>query len=264
MQPMGGPPMGAVGIPRQPIRQGTSHVVPVVVSAGLAVGVFCGLLFGLGTGKQAPAEPSRGSSVKRTDDSFVPDVPDSVATNPASTPQLVRRVGSSTGSAGAAAAGSGSNAGSAAGPGAGSSAVPEVASSKLTIEIEPDGAAPNAKIFVDDKPLTTGTTAEISFEPGVMEKTVKVVVQVPGYADKKRDVLVKSGEVTSLSIELTKVGRPTPSGGVGTTGGDGGSGGSGGSKSNSGTGGKSNGTGGGKSGKSGKSGKGGKSGLIDI
>jgi hypothetical protein len=54
-------PMGA----RRPIRRGTSKAVPVVVSAGLAVGVFCGLLFGLGTGKDdAIAAPSKGNNVK--------------------------------------------------------------------------------------------------------------------------------------------------------------------------------------------------------
>ena len=44
-QPMPGqPPRAAV------VRRGTSRAVPVVVSMGLAIGVFCGLLFGLSTG----------------------------------------------------------------------------------------------------------------------------------------------------------------------------------------------------------------------
>jgi len=49
--PMGGPPMAGM---RQ-MKRGTSKAIPVVVSAGLAVGVFCGLLFGVGTGKSNAA-----------------------------------------------------------------------------------------------------------------------------------------------------------------------------------------------------------------
>src|SRR5687768_3934095 len=68
--PMGGPPMG--GPPQmqpppraQVVRKGTSKAVPIVVSAGLAIGTFCGLLFGLGTGAEdAIAEPSKGDNVK--------------------------------------------------------------------------------------------------------------------------------------------------------------------------------------------------------
>src|ERR1043165_9167347 len=89
-QNMGGPPMGQGGMghmghpghmgqmgqmgPRPPMRQGTSKVVPVVVSAGLAVGVFCGLLFGVGTGKHSEAAPEKASNnAKRPDDAFTPE-----------------------------------------------------------------------------------------------------------------------------------------------------------------------------------------------
>ena len=49
----------------RPMRRGTSKAMPVVVSAGLAVGVFCGLLFGVGTGKSSAAPgPSKGNNVK--------------------------------------------------------------------------------------------------------------------------------------------------------------------------------------------------------
>src|SRR5690606_35233546 len=72
--PMGGPPMGAQPMPR-PIRRGTSKAVPIVVSAGLAVGVFCGLLFGVGTGKEeAAAAPAAGNNVKaQSDDEPAPE-----------------------------------------------------------------------------------------------------------------------------------------------------------------------------------------------
>ena len=84
--PMGAPPMGpGMGpggpgmMPRPPQRQGTSRMVPVVVSAGLAVGVFCGLLFGLGTGKSAAAPPEKATNgVRRNDDTPT----ESVSNNP--------------------------------------------------------------------------------------------------------------------------------------------------------------------------------------
>ena len=64
--PMGGPPTGGppTGQGMRPMRRGTSKAIPVVVSAGLAVGVFCGLLFGVGTGKSSAAPgPSKGNNV---------------------------------------------------------------------------------------------------------------------------------------------------------------------------------------------------------
>src|SRR2546423_6128527 len=61
-------PVAAQPSPSRPARQGTSKAVPVVVSAGLAVGVFCGLLFGLGTGKAKASAPSSGSNIKKDDD----------------------------------------------------------------------------------------------------------------------------------------------------------------------------------------------------
>src|SRR6478672_13950743 len=65
--PMGGGPQmgGAAPMPR-PVRRGTSKAVPVVVSAVLAVGVFCVLLFGVGTGKAKAAEAApSGDNVKK-------------------------------------------------------------------------------------------------------------------------------------------------------------------------------------------------------
>src|SRR5262245_15092333 len=64
--PMGGPPMG--GPPRgmqPPMRRGTSKAVPLVVSAGLAVGVFCGLLFGVG--KKSAVAASKSNEAKAGD-----------------------------------------------------------------------------------------------------------------------------------------------------------------------------------------------------
>src|SRR6478752_957342 len=62
-------PMGGAAPMQKPVRRGTSKAVPVVVSAGLAVGVFCGLLFGVGTGKAKAAEAApAGNNVKKDSD----------------------------------------------------------------------------------------------------------------------------------------------------------------------------------------------------
>src|SRR5690349_14216371 len=55
--PMGGPPMNGPQTGMRPPRRGTSKAVPIVVSAGLAVGVFFGLLFGVGKKSEAVAAP---------------------------------------------------------------------------------------------------------------------------------------------------------------------------------------------------------------
>src|ERR1051325_4886822 len=93
MQPMGGGPMGPMGM-RPQVRQGTSHVVPVVVSAGLAVGVFCGLLFGLGTKHEA--EPARGTNgAKQSEESQIQTAAVSTGSKPATgTPGTTPATGS--------------------------------------------------------------------------------------------------------------------------------------------------------------------------
>jgi hypothetical protein len=179
------PPMGM----RPPMRQGTSHVVPVVVAAGLAVGVFCGLLFGLGTKHEAaPARATNGA--KQSEESQVQTA--AVTTGTAKAPVTTPAAGSA-----APAAGSAAPAGSAA-----AAVAAPARPGKLTIEIKPDSAAASAKVFIDGRRLTTGTSAEIAFDPGTKERTVKVVVQAAGYQEEQRDETVKSEEATSLSIPL--------------------------------------------------------------
>jgi hypothetical protein len=289
MQPMGGPPMGPMGgmPPRQPMRQGTSRLVPVVVSAGLAVGVFCGLLFGLGTGKRnASAETQVSRGGKHVDDSTAAPVD----FNAQISDQRAPKAGSRTGSAVAAnpGSGSGSSAGSAGSAAAGSaagsnadSAEPTIKTSKLVVEIKPDTVAQVAKIFVDGK-FTTSPTVEVSLDPGTTKKKVKVLVKAVGYKDVEQEIEVE-GESTTLKLELIRSGRSSNAtagaegGGTGRTGGNTatggnaggntGTGGTGGTAGTSGTGGSTGAGGtGGKSG-SGKSsgkGKGKGSGLIDI
>lgn len=212
MQPMGGAPMGHMAM-RPPARQGTSHVVPVVVSAGLAVGVFCGLLFGLGTKKDvAPSSASNG--VKQSEESQIQTAAVSTGSKPTGTPGTTTPAAGTTG--GAATAG-------AATPGATPGSAAPVAATppkpgKLTIDIKPDSAAQVAKIFIDGRQLSTGTTAEVAFEPGTKEKTVKVVVQAAGFQEEQRDETVKSEETTQLSIPLKPAKAAVTSGAAGDDG----------------------------------------------
>jgi hypothetical protein len=196
--PMGGPPMG--GMPPRPMTRGTPKIVPVIVSAGLAVGVFCGLLFGVGTGKKAAAaEPSKGTNAK---DHPVEDTTNMVVTPTKPITPTAQLGGSAAGSATGSAAGSGAGSGSAmaaAGSAAGSAA-PAVKMSKLTITVKPDAAASAAKIQIDGKDIT-GNSIELPSD----KKSVKVSITAPGYhsLDKTIDVL---GDDTAVEIELVKRG----------------------------------------------------------
>ena len=290
--PMGGPmqpgpmgpggPMGLgpMGMGMQPVRQGTSHIVPVVVAAGLAVGVFCGLLFGLGTKQKVDAPSRGGTGAKQSEESLIQAAQPSAgvklpdrqrpATGSAAVPAGAAAGSAVAGAAGAAAAGTGGAAAS--GPG------------KLKVEIEPASAAQAAKVLVDGSPIT-GTEVDIPFDAGVSKKSVKVVVRVPGYKDIEKTIEVESDGSASISFDLKGVkvvpgsddgskaaggnaGGNTTAGG-GSTGAAGGGASSGGSKNNGGgTGGGGTGGDGSKShGGSKGSGKGsgkGSSGLIDI
>jgi hypothetical protein len=192
-------PMGQMGQMGMPVRQGTSHIVPVVVAAGLAVGVFCGLLFGLGT-KHEVAAPSRGSTgARQSEESQIQTAQVSSGT------KLPDRPHTATGSAGSAAAGSAVAAGGATGSaaaGAGNAAAP--GPGKLKVEIQPDSAAQAAKVLVDGIQIT-GTAVDIAFDPGVTKKSVKVVVRVPGYKDIEKSIEVESDGSASISFDLKGV-----------------------------------------------------------
>jgi len=287
MQPGGAPmgpggpmgPMGMGGMGMQPIRHGTSHIVPVVVAAGLAVGVFCGLLFGLGT-KHEVAAPSRGSTgAKQSEESQIQ------AAQPSAGTKLPDRPRPATGSAaapagpaaGSAVAAGGAGSGAA---GAGSAAAP--GPGKLKVEIEPASAAQAAKVLVDGIQIT-GTEVDIPFDPGVSKKSVKVVVKVPGNKDMEKMIEVESDGSASISFDLKGVrivpgsddgskaaggnagGNSTAGGGAAGAAGGGGTGGTGGGSKNTGGGGGggNKNTGGGSKGSGKGSGKG-SSGLIDI
>ncbi len=208
--PMMGGPQPPMQMPpmQRPMRRGTSKAVPVVVSAGLAVGVFCGLLFGLGTGKDdAHAGPAKGDNLKHTtaDEGTTPGAAPAGTGATAALPAPPKQ-GSGAGSAVVAAAGSGS----AAAAGAGSATVPSVTVHKLTVKIGPDDtAAQAAKIVVDGKTIT-GNTVELPLD----SKSVKVSITAPGYHSEDKTIDI-AGDETTFQIDLRKRGGGPGSPGFG-------------------------------------------------
>lgn len=227
MPPMGGPPMGAQPMPR-PVRQGTSKAVPVVVSAGLAVGVFCGLLFGVGTGKDAAvAAPASGNNVKKDGEAEPMPEPGAAPKGLGATaaqPVPPKNTGSAAGSGSAVVAAAGSGAGSAAptvGAGSGSAkpAVEEKKVIKLTFKPKPEAAAEVAKISIDGEEID-GLTTEIPFDT----KSIKIEVKASGYKTFTRKQDIVPGEEMAIEFEMSKKStvrpprrptRPTNAGGGG-------------------------------------------------
>jgi hypothetical protein len=186
----------------RPMRRGTSKAIPVVVSAGLAVGVFCGLLFGVGTGKgnAAPA-PSKGNNVAAHTDEMTttPVTPGETQNKIVPTDKIqVKGMGSNVvvnGAAPGSAAGSGAGSAVAA---AGSAAAAAPKTAKLTIKVEPDAAASAAKIQIDGKDIA-GNTIDLPLD----KKSVKITVTSSGYhqLDKTVDIL---GDETTVELPMTK------------------------------------------------------------
>jgi hypothetical protein len=232
--PPGQPPMQQMqpppGMPPRPavVRRGTSRAVPVVVSAGLAIGVFCGLLFGLGTGDEVIASPSTGNNVK-PDDPNEPKIPipntvgsSTTVKTPAATPTTTTTTtttatvppaaGSAAGSAGGSAAGSGSAAPATATAGAGSgSAAPATPAPKIykvKFKLIPDTLAKSATITVDGKEIE-GT--ELDVDLGTADKkSIKVVVKAAGYRSYEKTLSVEGD--TDMQVEMTKRPASVPSG----------------------------------------------------
>jgi hypothetical protein len=195
----------------RPIRRGTSKAVPIVVSAGLAVGVFCGLLFGVGKkGEAVAAAPAKGTNVKPPAEepkpdkgaapaglgaSTTPTPPPTAPTpaQPAPTTPTVPATGSASAAAGSAAPAQGS-------------AAPAVAKkdmTKLIVVVKTEAAAKDAKLIIDGKPVE-GLTTEIPVD----KKTVKVEVKASGFRSYEKKLDLTPGELT-LEIEMAK----RPSGG---------------------------------------------------
>jgi len=167
---------------QMPARRGAPKIVPVIVSAGLAVGVFCGLLFGLGTGKEeaaaAPA-PKKGSIM--SDD---PSAPEGLGATPA------LPVPPKGGSAVAVAPPPP--------PPPPAPVEPTIKTIKLTVNVKPEGAAKDAKITVDGKEIT-GNVTELPADT----KKVKVSVASTGYVTREASVDV-SGDKTDVDMDLLK------------------------------------------------------------
>lgn len=213
--PMGGPPMGPppMGPPptAQVVRRGTSKAVPIVVSAGLAVGVFCGLLFGLGVETTASATTSTTTTttVAKKDDksgfNVAPAQANPSANNPVvtKTTPAVTNTGSGsaaaeTGSGSAAAgSGSGSAAPAAAGTGSGSAAPAGTGSGSAAPAGTGSGSAGPTK------------TEPVKTEPAAPAKGKLIVEIKPEAAAKDAKITVDGSEITGLSteVELDKTGK---------------------------------------------------------
>lgn len=190
--------------PQSPLSSsGTSKIVPVVVSAGLAVGVFAGLLFGLGTGEVAASSGKRiigsngeviafdvGTEEYEGSDKVAVATPD--AGVPTTTPDA--GVPTTTPDAGAAPADAGSG-----------SAVPAIKLAHIAFVITPPGVT--AKITVDGKAVEGD--AEIDISAGA--KNVEVVAKAVGFRDFKKKISV--GKDESLTIDMIKRPVGTPSNG---------------------------------------------------
>jgi hypothetical protein len=235
MPPMGGPQMGGphmgapMGAQMRPARQGTSKAVPLVVSAGLAVGVFCGLLFGVGTGKDSATAAPSASNVKKT------DADDESKTEPGAAPQglgatttvQAKPPAPGTGSADGAGAGSavaaaGGSAGATGSAGQGSAAQPTVEDKKVikvTFKLKPEAAASDATITIDGKDIG-GMTTELPHDT----KSMKIEIKAKGYRTVEKKMEIVPGDEMTIELEMQKStstrpprrpDRPTNAGGGG-------------------------------------------------
>ncbi len=210
-------PQPAHAVQPAPVRRGTSKIVPIVVSAGLAVGTFCGLLFGVGTGEPADASTTGSSADTKKETAqtkpATPAKPAVVASTSPAKPATTLAPAPAPAAAGAAAtpaAGSAATtpaAGSAAAgttspAGGGKPTVADVAvkKPKLTVELTPASAAATAKITIDGKPLE-GSSTEIDLGKAA-NKEVKIVVKASGYKTVEQKVEVDSD--VAVKIELIK------------------------------------------------------------
>ncbi|MGE0545700.1 MAG: hypothetical protein AB7O24_23305 [Kofleriaceae bacterium] len=186
-----------------------SRVVPIVVSAGLAIGVFCGLLFGVGTGgasvpadpTPAPGNPAELSGPAPTapqpppaDRVPAPPPPTAKSTLPTTTP--------TTASTPPVAAGSGSSA---------VAAAPARRVAKITVELKPSELIGKASIKIDGKAITDNS-ADVELGP-TGKKQVKLVIKASGYntVEQKLDV----DDDLTVQFELVKrsgLKRPPPPG----------------------------------------------------
>nr|MBP6632959.1 PEGA domain-containing protein [Kofleriaceae bacterium] len=208
-------------------RQGTSKAVPVVVSAGLAVGVFVGLLFGVGTGKAEDGDEPVASAGSGSGSGS--DQGTAAAGDPANLDRL-----RSGGAPDARVVDAGIDAVPAV-DAATLDAAPTVVTATLTFDVVPADAV----VTIDGVAVSGGTSA---VELAAGKKVIKLVAKADGYRSYEKTLTVAGDETIAIKL-------PRRSGGS-----------SGGGKSGGGK------TGGGKTG-GGKTGGGGRDdggGLIDL
>ena len=205
------------------VRNGAPKAVPVVVSAGLAIGVFCGLLFGVGIDKEeavagtaTAAEPDKADAKPATKPE--PEKPKTAVAKPKTVAVADAKTGSGSDT-------------KVAEPTAavpekppeksekppeksdGSAAVvapPPAAKliGKLTITVKPDAIAKSAKIFVDgvaveNNQYTVDLTDKLDTKTKEARTSVKVAVKAAGYKDLERSVeIVASARPTSRTSLL--------------------------------------------------------------
>ncbi|MEO8706445.1 MAG: hypothetical protein ABI867_40820 [Kofleriaceae bacterium] len=227
MQQQPQPQMGGGATPPRPVKSGTSKAVPVVVSAGLSIGVFCGLLFGLGIDKEEAVAATTTSAPKPAKPETA-EVPAPFRPDPPKVAPVAPKQVATAGSAGSAetkpaAAGSGSDAKPAAGSGATveKPATPGKVIGKLTITVKPEAIAKTAKIFIDGKQIDTNVyeldlTDKLDAKKNEARKSVKVLVKSSGYKDIERTVDIvaapNSDNNNSFEIELPKRAVAPPGG----------------------------------------------------
>jgi hypothetical protein len=174
-----GPPPGPGAAPAGgPRRRGTPKIVPIVVSAGLAVGTFCGLLFGVGTGGgsgTAGAAPGSDAGV-----GVVQTAPiDAGAAIDAAPPP----------------------------PDAGVTADAALAAVKVVITFKVVPAVPT-EITVDGEKVV-GTTHEVVLEDGA--RTVKIVAKAKGFRIHEKEFAVTKDMVVPIALKKRSDG-PSPQG----------------------------------------------------
>ena len=252
-QPMGQMPPQQQAAPK-PVKRGTSKIVPVVVSAGLAVGTFCGLLFGVGTGEVADASPSSSDTTKdeKKDDttpnpsaSAKPTETKPAETKPAETKPAatVATTAPAAGSA-APAAGSATTPAATTTPAAGSAATPAAATTttaaagsaattppaggttaaaKPTVAaVEP--AVKKPKLTVEVTPASVAATAKITVDGKALEgnaleidlgKDAKKEVKIVVKASGYKTVEQKVDIDSDVAVKIELIKRPSaPAGGT--------------------------------------------------
>ena len=181
----------------RPMKRGAPKIVPVIVGAGLAVGVFCGLLFGVGTKDKTKTDDK---PVKVSATEAAPEGLGASSTLPAPKPAIPA---GAVGSGSAVAPAATGSAAAAAGSAAPAHVEPTVKTAKLVIDIKPDEAAKDAKIQVNGNDIT-GNIVELPVE----QKSVKLSIKTTGYhsVDKTMNLDMKPGDETKIEIEMQKRG----------------------------------------------------------